>query len=353
MTTTPTPAPTDTSREAIVNLAKWLRAASAYYVPGGVSIMQLNDAANALLALLDRAEAAERDRDNWKAHAISRGKRLRRTRDEFINIRDELCDEGDRVYFGSTNHADAFKDAVEWLDDFTWGKVMGEPEDWDLLGALEKAQAALAAERDALRAALEEAKRLREAAQVAREAVKTQNGVIIAGTERLIAAERKLACGHHHSLGVRNIESGVVFCELCEARSELRDALKMEEHNRARAEAAEAKLANAREALEKAKLRMFGWHGSADIIELIDAALSSPSPASAPDITETFDIDAQLTAARTEGRREGLREAAKVVDGLYLDTRNSILCCDTLDAAAAAIRALLPPDIGGRHGDSD
>ena len=285
---------TDISREAIERLAK-----SVQYSQG------ITDS-NTILALLERAEAAERNRDNWKAHAISRGKRLRKTRDEFINIKDELCDEGDRVYFGSTNHADAFKDAVEWLDDFTWDKVMGEPEDWDLLGTLEKSRAALSAERVA---ALEEAKRLREAAQVAREAVKTQNGVIIAGTERLIAAERKLACGHHHSLGVRNIESGVVFCELCEARSELRDALKMEEHNRARAEAAEAKLANAREALEKAKLRMFGWHGSADIIELIDAALSSPPPASAPDITETFDIDAQLTAARAEGRREGFAAA--------------------------------------------
>ena len=33
-----------------------------------------------------------------------------------------------------------------------------------------------------------------------------------------------------------------------------------------------------REALEKAKLRMFGWHGSADIIELIDAALTPTEP---------------------------------------------------------------------------
>ena len=37
-----------------------------------------------------------------------------------------------------------------------------------------------------------------------------------------------LPCGHHHSLGVRNIGSNVVFCELCEARDELRDALTME-----------------------------------------------------------------------------------------------------------------------------
>lgn len=68
------------------------------------------------------------------------------------------------------------------------------------------------------------------------------------------AIDEVLACGHHHSLGVRNVESGEVFCEFCEMRSERNDALKMEEHNRARAEAAEAKLAKAREALEKSRV---------------------------------------------------------------------------------------------------
>ena len=88
-----------------------------------------------------------------------------------------------------------------------------------------------------------------------------------------------------------------------------------------RAEAAEAELANAREALEKAKFTYDEWwkddHYEAivplrAVSKIIDAALSSTPPASAPDITETFDIDAQLTAARTEGRREGLREAIRV-----------------------------------------
>jgi hypothetical protein len=94
--------------------------------------------------------AAKKDHDNWKAHAISRGKRLRRARDRFINIRDEIEDEGDRVYFGSSNHADQFKEEVAWLDDFSWDKIMGEPENWDLLGVLEKARAELAASRECL-----------------------------------------------------------------------------------------------------------------------------------------------------------------------------------------------------------
>lgn len=112
-------------------------------------------------SLESRLAEAERERDNWKAHAISRGKRLRRTRDLFINIRDDIEDEGDRVYFGSSNHADQFKEEVEWLDNFSWQKVMGEPENWDLLGTLEKqTQRALSAEaaNARLTAALEQAK---------------------------------------------------------------------------------------------------------------------------------------------------------------------------------------------------
>lgn len=112
-------------------------------------------------SLESRLAEAERERDNWKAHAISRGKRLRRTRDLFINIRDDIEDEGDRVYFGSSNHADQFKEEVAWLNDFSWQKVMGEPENWDLLGALEKQSARTASSEAAtarLTAALEQAK---------------------------------------------------------------------------------------------------------------------------------------------------------------------------------------------------
>lgn len=43
-----------------------------------------------------------------------------------------------------------------------------------------------------------------------------------------------LACGHPASLLVRSAESDYCFCELCEARSERNDALKMEEHLGAR-----------------------------------------------------------------------------------------------------------------------
>ena len=47
---------------------------------------------------------------------------------------------------------------------------------------------------------------------------------------------------------------------------------------KAERDAAREENARIRKALEKAKLRMFGWHGSADIIELIDAALTPTEP---------------------------------------------------------------------------
>jgi hypothetical protein len=106
------------------DLIKRLRNAQLYTVLHG-------EAADAIATLT-------RERDNWKAHAISRGKRLRQARNRFICIKDEIEDEGDRVYFGSSNHADDFRQEVTWLDDFAWGKIIGEPENWDLLGALEK-----------------------------------------------------------------------------------------------------------------------------------------------------------------------------------------------------------------------
>lgn len=46
-----------------------------------------------------------------------------------------------------------------------------------------------------------------------------------------------LSCGHPASLLVRSVESDYCFCELCEARKERDDALKMEEHLGARVRA--------------------------------------------------------------------------------------------------------------------
>lgn len=51
-----------------------------------------------------------------------------------------------------------------------------------------------------------------------------------------------LPCGHPASLLVQSVESDYRFCELCEARSERNDALKMEKHLGARVRILEAAL---------------------------------------------------------------------------------------------------------------
>jgi hypothetical protein len=84
-------------------------------------------------------ERVTRGRDGIKAESIARGRLLIKMRDVLININDTLDDEGDRVYFGSTNHADYFKEVVQNLDAFKWDLIMAEKDQPNLL---EKCRAA-------------------------------------------------------------------------------------------------------------------------------------------------------------------------------------------------------------------
>lgn len=45
-------------------------------------------------------------------------------REALMNIQDDIEDEGDRTYFGSTNHADQFKQIAQSLDDAKWAEVV-------------------------------------------------------------------------------------------------------------------------------------------------------------------------------------------------------------------------------------
>jgi len=78
-------------------------------------------------------ERLEAERDAAQARSVSRGKHLRKLRDRLILIRDEIADEGDRVYFGSTNHADDFRELVQALDDFHWDRIMEERDERDVI----------------------------------------------------------------------------------------------------------------------------------------------------------------------------------------------------------------------------
>lgn len=119
----PTPAPPADERAELV--AK-LRA-----------LYPANTSPLAAATLLERDGARiaelERERDGERAEKVARGKMLVRLRNKFIVIRDELDDQGDLVAFGSTNHADDFRDVVEHLDQFKWDLVLAEKSEPDLI----------------------------------------------------------------------------------------------------------------------------------------------------------------------------------------------------------------------------
>lgn len=47
---------------------------------------------------------------------------VRKMGEVLVLVRDRLEDEGDRVYFGSTNHAEVLKDAASDYDSYRWEK---------------------------------------------------------------------------------------------------------------------------------------------------------------------------------------------------------------------------------------
>lgn len=72
--------------------------------------------------------------NNVRAELTARAKEMQSARDTLIWVRDELEDEGDRVYFGSTNHAEQFREAVESMDEWSWHDIMRASRDTDYIG---------------------------------------------------------------------------------------------------------------------------------------------------------------------------------------------------------------------------
>lgn len=95
--------------------------------------------------LARRAADAERERDNALARVTAYAKTLVKARQDLIWIRDELEDEGDRVYFGSTNHAETFRETVERFDEWVWDDTVRAAELPDVYGELASALSRLAA----------------------------------------------------------------------------------------------------------------------------------------------------------------------------------------------------------------
>lgn len=66
-----------------------------------------------------------------KAKSIARGKLLERFRCYLQEVVDHVSDEGDRVYFGSTNHFTYLKDIVNEMDMWNWDAIIRERPEID------------------------------------------------------------------------------------------------------------------------------------------------------------------------------------------------------------------------------
>lgn len=85
----------------------------------------------------------EADFNVWKAKAISRGKLLERFRDRLQEIVDHVENEGDRVYFGSTNHLDHLKEIADEMDMWKWDRIIKERPEVDPYAELRRVRSGI------------------------------------------------------------------------------------------------------------------------------------------------------------------------------------------------------------------
>lgn len=104
-------------------------------------VADVRAAAAALTAQAGEIERLRRERDNLQAALTARAKTMLRARDALINARDSLEDEGDRVYFGTTNDADDFREIVDELADWAWNDIVEDGKLPDVYEASRKAHA--------------------------------------------------------------------------------------------------------------------------------------------------------------------------------------------------------------------
>ncbi len=64
--------------------------------------------------------------DNVQARLTAMSKTILRLRDVLLLVADNIDDEGDRYYFGSTNDADQLKDIAEELDGWHWDQIISD-----------------------------------------------------------------------------------------------------------------------------------------------------------------------------------------------------------------------------------
>lgn len=79
--------------------------------------------------------------DNLAARLTSRAKTMLRLRDALAEVHDNIEDEGDRVYFGSTNDADQLRRVWQELDAWNWDDIMADGALPDVYEASRRAHA--------------------------------------------------------------------------------------------------------------------------------------------------------------------------------------------------------------------
>ena len=136
----------------------------------------LESAAALLASLASKDAEIERmkaERENARSEASHIAKMFLRHRDLLLEIRDKITDEGDRCYFGSTNHADYLRDVAAEMNDYAWDRYMRATKWPDYIEKSRKANTRAEAAESRLTTALAALGEAREALEpFAKEAVK-------------------------------------------------------------------------------------------------------------------------------------------------------------------------------------
>jgi hypothetical protein len=103
----------------------------------------------------------ERALTEARANEIYSSQLMRRFRDTLSNVRAGMEDEGDRIYFGSTNDADQLREIIDEVEELEWDRILASskktPDLWAKILNLNTELHALRTAQRTMLAALEKA----------------------------------------------------------------------------------------------------------------------------------------------------------------------------------------------------
>jgi hypothetical protein len=88
----------------------------------------LSNWCNAIIAALDFAAEYEPKLTAARADEIYSSQLMLKFRDTLSNIVDGCDDEGDRIYFGSTNAADELREIAEEIEELEWDRILASSQ---------------------------------------------------------------------------------------------------------------------------------------------------------------------------------------------------------------------------------